>query len=128
MRRMYYSTERNQIKAEKSKIGISNHGNDVIHVAHKVICNINVEKIGDFSKFGNIGTFGDIATGSILAKNREIAYVFGDIGPALSGLPVFIFFESKKTMKNLNFYSFEIEKNIRKDFELIAKEKRKKNL
>ena len=41
--------------------------NDVIRDAHKVMCERNLKKIGD------IGTLGDIGTGSIKAKNREIA-------------------------------------------------------
>jgi hypothetical protein len=45
MRKIKYSTKRNQIKFEKSGFGKFNPENDVIHDAHKVICNINLKKI-----------------------------------------------------------------------------------
>jgi hypothetical protein len=35
--------------------------------------------IGDFGKYCDISTFGDIGTGSILAKNPEIALAFSTI-------------------------------------------------
>jgi hypothetical protein len=60
MRKIQYSTKRNQNQVKKSQFGKFNHENDVIPDAHKVICKINLNK------------FGDIGTGSILAKNREI--------------------------------------------------------
>jgi hypothetical protein len=67
MRRIEYSTESDQIKVERTWLGKLNLQNDGIYDAQKVIWDINLKKIG------NIGKFGDIGTGSIIAKNREIA-------------------------------------------------------
>jgi hypothetical protein len=61
MRRISNSAKRNRIKLEKSKFGKFNLENYVILDAHNVVCDTNIKKIGD------------IGTGSILAKNREIA-------------------------------------------------------
>ena len=44
MCRIKYSTKRNQIKVKKSRFGKFNPESDVIHDAHKVICNINLKK------------------------------------------------------------------------------------
>jgi hypothetical protein len=61
-------TPPNAIKLKlNSYFEIFNYENDVIHDAHKVICNINLQNFGDFGKFGNI------STRSILAKKNEIA-------------------------------------------------------
>jgi hypothetical protein len=68
----------------------------VTHDALKVICNKNLECP---HKSGDIGSLGDMGTGRISAKNREIVKVFssdiskfGDIGPAISGLPCTVMF------------------------------------
>jgi hypothetical protein len=44
MRRIKYFTKRMQIKVEKSKFGKFDLGNDVIHDAHEIISNRNLQK------------------------------------------------------------------------------------
>jgi hypothetical protein len=62
-----YSTERNQMKPEKTKFGKFNLEIVVVDDAHIVICNRNLKKSAI------LGNFGDNGTGSFSAKNREIA-------------------------------------------------------
>jgi hypothetical protein len=54
MRKIVYSTERNQIKVEKSESGKLNHENDVIHDANKVICDMNHKKNRRYWEFSVI--------------------------------------------------------------------------
>jgi hypothetical protein len=53
MLRDKYSTKRNQINVETSKFCNFNLSNDVIHDAHKVICNGNPNKIWRYSLLAN---------------------------------------------------------------------------